>query len=159
MFICSLDLSQKPQTANWILPLECLKKHLKFNMSKYQALDLILSTCLSCWFSSQKMATPPFQILRPKTWKHLSLLSSLIIYVHCFREFCWLYLSKYIQSPPTSRHLHYDHTGPSLFFFLAALGLGCCTGSSLVVESKGYSLVAVCGLLTAVVSLGVKPGL
>ena len=45
------------------------------------------------------------------------------------------------------------------FFFLAALGLGCCKGSSLVVESKGSSLVAVCGLLTAVVSLGVKHGL
>ena len=129
-------------------------------MSKYQALDLTLSTCLSCCFSSQKMATPPFQILRPKTWKQFSLLSSLIPYVHCFREFCWLYLSKYIQSPPTSYHLHYDHTRPSLFFFfLAALGLGCCKGSSLVIESKGSSLVAVCGLLTAVVSLGVKHGL
>ena len=91
-------------------------------MSKYQALDLTLSTCLSCCFSSQKMATSPFQILRPKTWKHFSLLSSLIPYVHCFREFCWLYLSKYIQSPPTSHHLHYVHTGPGLFFFFGCAG-------------------------------------
>ena len=36
------------------------------------------------------------------------------------------------------------------------LGLRCCVGFSLVVVSRGYSLVAVCGLLVAVASL---PGL
>lgn len=41
-----------------------------------------------------------------------------------------------------------------LFYFLAMPGLCCHTGFSLVVVSKGYSLVAVCGLLIAVVSLG-----
>ena len=41
-----------------------------------------------------------------------------------------------------------------LFYFLATPGLRCHTGFSLVVVSKGYSLVAVCGLLIAVVSLG-----
>ena len=41
-----------------------------------------------------------------------------------------------------------------LFYFLAMPGLHCHTGFSLVVVSKGYSLVAVCGLLIAVVSLG-----
>ena len=40
-----------------------------------------------------------------------------------------------------------------LFLFLAVLGLGCCRGVSLVVASRGYSLAAVGGLLTAVVSL------
>ena len=33
------------------------------------------------------------------------------------------------------------------------LGLRCCVGFSLVVVSRGYSLVAVCGLLVAVASL------
>ena len=40
-----------------------------------------------------------------------------------------------------------------LFLFLAVLGLCCCMGVSLVVASGGYSLAAVGGLLTAVVSL------
>ena len=34
------------------------------------------------------------------------------------------------------------------YLFMAVLGLHCCAGFSLVVESRGYSLVAVCGLLT-----------
>ena len=38
-------------------------------------------------------------------------------------------------------------------FILAVLGLHCCVGFSLVVESRGYSLVAVCGLLIAMASL------
>ena len=37
-------------------------------------------------------------------------------------------------------------------FILAALGLYCCMGFSLVVDSKGYSLVVVLGLLTVVAS-------
>ena len=40
--------------------------------------------------------------------------------------------------------------------FLAVRGLHCCVGFSLVVESGGYSLAAVRGLLTAVVSLVVE---
>ena len=42
---------------------------------------------------------------------------------------------------------------------LAGLGLHCCMGFSLVVASGGYSLVAVCGFLIAVTSLGVEQGL
>ena len=38
------------------------------------------------------------------------------------------------------------------FFFLAVLVLCCCMGFSLVVESRGYSVVAVDGLLIAVTS-------
>ena len=37
-----------------------------------------------------------------------------------------------------------------LLFFLAMLGLRCCVALSPVVVSVGYSLVVVCGLLTAV---------
>ena len=40
-----------------------------------------------------------------------------------------------------------------LFVFLAVLGLCCCVGFSLVSENKVWSLVVVCGLLTAGVSL------
>ena len=38
------------------------------------------------------------------------------------------------------------------FYFLAVPGLCCCVGFSLVVASRGYTLVVVCGLLTAVAS-------
>ena len=41
---------------------------------------------------------------------------------------------------------------PCFFFFLAVLGLQCRTGFSLVVASRGYSLVAVRGLLIAIAS-------
>ena len=41
---------------------------------------------------------------------------------------------------------------------LAVLGLHCCVNFSLVAESGGYSLLAICGLLIAVASL-VEPGL
>ena len=43
--------------------------------------------------------------------------------------------------------------------FLSVLGLHCCTGFSLVVVSGDYSLVAMCGLLTAVDSLVLEHGL
>lgn len=43
--------------------------------------------------------------------------------------------------------------------FLAVLGLGCCVDFSLVVVSRGYSLVAVRGLLTAMASFFTKHGL
>ena len=39
-----------------------------------------------------------------------------------------------------------------IYFFLAVLGLHCCVGFSLAVESEGYSLVAVCRLLFTVTS-------
>ena len=48
----------------------------------------------------------------------------------------------------------------SLILFLASLGLCCCAlRLSLVVVSRGYSLVEVCGLLSAVASLIVEYGL
>ena len=43
-----------------------------------------------------------------------------------------------------------------LILFLAVLGLRCYSGFSLVVESRGYSLVEVCRLLLAVVSLAAE---
>ena len=42
------------------------------------------------------------------------------------------------------------------FIYLAVLGLCCCPSFSLVVESGGYSLDMVCGLLTVVASLVVE---
>ena len=39
---------------------------------------------------------------------------------------------------------------------MAVLGLGCCTGSSPVMVSGGYSLAAVHGLLIVVASLGAQ---
>ena len=41
----------------------------------------------------------------------------------------------------------------SFVFFLAVLGLGCCSGFSLLVESRGFSLVAVLRLLIVMASL------
>ena len=46
-----------------------------------------------------------------------------------------------------------------IFLFLAVLGLCCCVGFSLVVESGGYSLAVVLGLPVAETSLVVKRGL
>ena len=46
-----------------------------------------------------------------------------------------------------------------MYLFLAVLGLRCCSGFSPVVESGSYSLVVVCGLLTAVASLVMEHGL
>ena len=40
-----------------------------------------------------------------------------------------------------------------IYLFLSVLGLRCCMGFSPVAASRGYSLVAVCRPLTAVVSL------
>ena len=51
----------------------------------------------------------------------------------------------------------YTHTQSQLFFS-AVLGLHCCVSSSLVVESRGYSLV-VLGLLTVLASLVMEHGL
>ena len=41
---------------------------------------------------------------------------------------------------------------------LAVLGLHCCAGFSLVVVSRGCSLIVVCGLLIAVASLAAEHG-
>ena len=43
-----------------------------------------------------------------------------------------------------------------IFLFLAVLGLCCCTGFSLVVVSRACSLIAMHGLLIAVVSLAAE---
>ena len=45
------------------------------------------------------------------------------------------------------------------FFFLAALGLRCCNWASSNCRERGYSLVAVLSLLTAVASLVAEHGL
>ena len=46
-----------------------------------------------------------------------------------------------------------------LILFLAVLGLHCCMGFSLVVKSRGYSLVVVHGLLIVRASLVAEHGL
>ena len=46
----------------------------------------------------------------------------------------------------------------NVYLFMALLGLHCCLGFSLVVESRGYSLVAVHGLLIAVTSVVLERG-
>ena len=46
----------------------------------------------------------------------------------------------------------------SIYLFLTVLGLHCCMDFSLVVMNRGYSLVAVCGLLTALAPLVVGRG-
>ena len=46
-----------------------------------------------------------------------------------------------------------------IYLVLAGLGLRCCAGFSLVLESRGYSLVAVLGLLILVASLTAEYGL
>ena len=48
---------------------------------------------------------------------------------------------------------HYIMLCVFFFFFLAVLGLCCCKGFSQVVASRGYFLVAVCGLLITVAFL------
>ena len=46
-----------------------------------------------------------------------------------------------------------------IYWFMAALGLHCCSGFSLVAASRGYSLVGVPGLLIVVASLVAELGL
>ena len=50
------------------------------------------------------------------------------------------------------------HLFSFFFFFLAMLGLGCCSGFSLLVESRGVSLVAVLRLLIVMASLVAEHG-
>ena len=46
-----------------------------------------------------------------------------------------------------------------IYLFLAVQGLRCCVGFPLVTAGRGYSLVALCWLLVAVVSLITEHGL
>lgn len=55
------------------------------------------------------------------------------------------------------REGHFSFLG-LIYLFLAALGLCCCSGISLIAASRGYCLAAVCGLLT-VVDFAAVPGL
>ena len=48
---------------------------------------------------------------------------------------------------------------PFIYLYLAALGLQCCLGFSLVPPREGYSLVAAHGFFTVVASLVVEPRL
>ena len=58
------------------------------------------------------------------------------------------------QELDTTQQLNHHHTLRYLSIIIfAVLGLHCCAGFSLVAVSKGYPLVAVCGLLVAVTSL------
>ena len=54
--------------------------------------------------------------------------------------------------------LYYYYFLNFIYLFLAVLGFCCCVGFSLVV-SRGYSQIAVRGLLTAVASVVVEHGL
>ena len=57
----------------------------------------------------------------------------------------------------TKMDQHFAYT--LIDFYLAVLSLRCCGGFPLVAASQGYSLVGVLGLLIAVTSPGVAPGL
>ena len=46
-----------------------------------------------------------------------------------------------------------------MYLFLSVLGLCCCVGFSSVAANGGYSLLAVCGLLTMAASLVAESGL
>ena len=46
-----------------------------------------------------------------------------------------------------------------IYVFVAVLGLPCCTGFSLVVESEGHSLAVACRLLIAMAPLAVEHAL
>ena len=52
--------------------------------------------------------------------------------------------------------LHYMVFIFNIYLFLATLHLSCCSGFSLVVESRGHALVVAPRLLTAVASLVVE---
>ena len=56
---------------------------------------------------------------------------------------------------PELENLYFIYVCISL---LAVLGLHCCAGFSLVVVSRGCSLIVVCGLLIAVASLAAEHG-
>ena len=60
---------------------------------------------------------------------------------HCFFFFFFFFLKSFIYN---------------FIYLLAVLGLHCCTGFSLAVASRGYSLVAMSELLIAVASLVAK---
>ena len=65
----------------------------------------------------------------------------------------------YILWPLNLQRLHWSDSPLNLFFFWMCWGLVTTCGLSLVVMSRGCSLVVVRGLLIAVVSLVVEHGL
>ena len=70
------------------------------------------------------------------------------------RGVCLLFFFLYYK---TKMDQHFAYT--LIDFYLAVLSLRCCGGFPLVAASQGYSLVGVLGLLIAVTSPGVAPGL
>ena len=60
-----------------------------------------------------------------------------------------------VRLAPELENLYFIYLCISL---LAVLGLHCCAGFSLVVVSRGCSLIVVCGLLIAVASLAAEHG-
>ena len=60
-----------------------------------------------------------------------------------------------VRLAPELENLYFIYLCISL---LAVLGLHCCAGFSLVVVSRGCSLIVVCGLLIAVASLVAEHG-
>ena len=71
-----------------------------------------------------------------------------------------VYYKIIFRKGPHFKHVFFSFLKITLFIFLflAMLGLYCCAGFSLVVESGGYSLVAVQRLLTKVTSLVTEHG-
>ena len=74
-------------------------------------------------------------------------------------------IAQLVKNPPAMWEINmYYLVVPLLFFnnfinlhlFLAVLSLHCCAGFPVVAASRGYSLVALHGLLSAVVSLAVE---
>ena len=65
----------------------------------------------------------------------------------------------HMSEPLKHSNIHPKYFFFNIYFFLAVLGLCCCVGFSLVVESRGYSPIGVSGFLIAVASLTVEHGL
>ena len=126
--------------------------------------DLPSQSALTPAFSSRLVVTKSFQLLRAK------ILVRLLMPLFLFRVYFQpgnipepqnisriQPISVFPLQPSCSAvHPNWANAVASFFFslrliyvFLATLGLCCCMGFSQVVASGGYSLVGVCGLLTA----------
>ena len=81
------------------------------------------------------------EVARFSLWLHLKLYSCNTEPSLFFVLFCFFFFYKFI------------------YLFLAALGLCCCAWAFSSCGERGLLLVAVCGLLIAVASLGVEHGL
>ena len=68
-------------------------------------------------------------------------------------------ISVYLDFLSVDSLFFFNNFNVFIYLFLAMLGLCCCPGFSLVVASRGHSLVEVCGLLIVVTSLVAKRGL